>query len=124
VRSRRPLLRVFALLGMTAILAWTLYPALRVHYQETREKTRLETELEVLKERNEILSAQVDRLKTPEGVEEIARESLGMVKEGENLYVVLEEGESTATAPPRPVSDEQERDPAWIEVLDLVFGVR
>ncbi len=115
---------MLAFLGTIAVVAWVLYPALRVHYQETREKTRLEAELETLKARNETLSAQVDRLKTPEGVEEIARENLGMIKEGENLYVVLEEEEPTETAAPNLEIDEAERDPAWVEVLDLVFGVR
>jgi hypothetical protein len=64
--------------------------AAQIQYQETREQARLEAELASLQERNESLSAQVERLKTPEGVEEVARESLGMVKPGENLYVVID----------------------------------
>ncbi len=104
------------------LVAWTFYPALRIQYQESRERARLEVELESLKERNETLSAQVERLKTPEGVEEVARENLGMVKQGENLYVVLDP-ETTSSA--GPVADDGEgSDAIWVELLDLVFGAR
>ncbi len=109
-------------LGALLLVAWAFYPALRIQYQESRERARLEVELESLKERNETLSAQVERLKTPEGVEEIARENLGMVKQGENLYVVLDP-ETTSSA--GPVADGGEGSGTiWVELLDLVFGAR
>jgi cell division protein FtsL len=108
-------------LGLVVILTWTFYPALRIHYQENRERSRLETELESLRERNESLNAQVERLRTPEGVEEAARENLGMVKPGENLYVVVEpEPTATAEASIAPVESET----LWVRLLDRVFGVR
>ncbi len=110
------------LLAVLVLAAWTFYPALRVQYQESRERDRLAAELADLKDRNDALSAQVERLKTPEGVEELARENLGMVKEGEHLYVVLDP-EATATAGP-PEPDPEADDPFWVDLLDLVFGVR
>lgn len=46
---------------------------------------------EVLKERNRILAAEVAALKTgPEALEARARSELGMVKEGETFYLVVE----------------------------------
>lgn len=107
------------------LLAWTFYTPLKIQYQESREQARLEAELEQLKERNENLSAQVERLRTPEGVEEVARETLGMVKEGEHAYIVLDPSEETSVA----ASVEQPADEAypgtlWNQLLDLVFGVR
>jgi cell division protein FtsL len=103
-----------------AVAAWSLYPVARVQYQEERNRARLEAELEGLRERNADLRAQVDRLKTPEGVEEVARQDLGLVKEGENLYVVMDSETESATAltNPEPVLD----DNAWLQVLDAVFG--
>lgn len=107
--------------------AWSFYPVARMQYREEREKQRLEAELDSLKERNSKLRAEVDRLKTPEGVEEVARENLGLVKQGENLYVVVDgdEGEATTTATPdtAPTSaDIKTADSGWQRVLDMLFG--
>lgn len=116
---RRPWRAILLGVAGLLIVGWTFYPALRIHYLESREQARLQAELERLVERNEALSDQVERLKTPEGVEELARENLGMVKQGENLYVVLG-SEATATAVPE--ADGADADTVWVEILDRVFG--
>ncbi len=109
------------------VAAWTLYPVLRLKYQQQREKATLEQELAGLKDRNQTLRAQVDRLKTPEGVEEAARESLGLVKKGEQVYVVTD-GETTRA--PEPQVGAQTRSitasetSVWTKVLDAIFGLR
>jgi len=100
-----------------------LYPTARLQYLEAREKTRLEQELASLKERNQDLKAQVDRLKTPEGVEEMARSDLGMVKEGENLYVVTVGSEPTIPAPVVDVASPPSDEPLLVRLLDYVFGL-
>lgn len=111
-------------IGLVAVLAWAFYPPLKIQYQESREQARLEAELAALQESNESLSAQVERLKTPEGVEEVARKSLGMVKEGENLYVVIDPaGEATTTAAAAPEAAAMNGS-VWDDLLDLAFGVR
>lgn len=113
---------------LVIIAAWSFYPVARMQYHEEREKQRLEQELSSLKERNSKLRAEVDRLKTPEGVEEVARESLGLVKEGENLYVVLEDGQTEPTTTidvdtaPKSASVGVEDDGGWQRVLDMLFG--
>lgn len=83
---------------------------------------RLEAELEGLKQRNERLRAQVERLKTPEGVEEIARQDLGMVKEGENVYVVMEAEEPSATPAIEAAADPREGEGVVYRILDALFG--
>lgn len=110
---------------MLVIAAWSFYPVARLQYSEEREQARLEAELEGLQERNSELREQVDRLKTPEGVEEVARESLGMVKEGENLVVIVDGTESEARPVTEPETDViPEPDPSWWQrVLDTVFGI-
>jgi len=117
-----PLLVVAA----TGVAVWFLYTPLKIHYAESREQHRLESELVELRERNAELREQVERLKTPEGIEEVARSSLGFVKEGENLYVVVEPEEATATALHAGDSsvDEPPDESLWVRVLDVVFGVR
>lgn len=107
------------------VSAWSFYPVARLQYAEEREQARLEAELEGLKDRNAELREQVDRLKTPEGVEEVARESLGMVKEGENLVVVVDGTESQAAPVTEPdTSAIPEPEPStWQRVLDSLFGI-
>ncbi|MBE0477097.1 MAG: septum formation initiator family protein [Coriobacteriia bacterium] len=106
--------------AVLALALWAFYPAARVDYREQREKARLEQELARLKERNTDLRAQVDRLKTPEGVEELARRNLGYVAPGEHVYVVSETAEPTA--PVAPLAEER-RSTLGQRILDYVFAV-
>lgn len=112
-----------------SLFAWTYYPVARVQYRETREKQRLQAELESLQARNERLRDQVDRLKTPEGVEDYARSQLGMVKRGENAVVVVNKetaaANSLATATPVIDSEVTTQGPVgpWTAFLDLFFGL-
>jgi len=106
-------------IATVVLAAWTIYPVFRLQYQHQREVQSLEQELEGLKSRNDELREQVDELKTPEGVEELARASLGLVKPGEQAYVVTGGtiGETSATV--SPADDAQ---PLWQRALDTVFG--
>lgn len=90
---------------------------------------RLESELAALENRNERLSKQVARLRTPEGVEDLARTQLGLVKKGEHAVVV--EGlpasaAQTDTGPPRVDSDYVDSTDSgqWSAFLDFVFQVQ
>lgn len=116
--------RFTATLVVAAILiaAWTIYPVLRLQYQQERERQTVAAELAGLKDRNQELRAQVEELKTPEGVEQVARESLGLVKPGEQAYVVTGStlGEDTATVD----VDDEDGTPLWQSALDVLFGFR
>ena len=112
-----------AIVVISLVLAgWTIYPVLRLQYQHERELQTLQAELDGLKTRNEDLREQVEGLKTPEGVEQLARESLGMVKPGEQAYVVTGGllGETSSTVLPGDGQDP----PLWQQALDTVFGFR
>lgn len=95
---------------------------LRLQYQHERELQTLQGELDGLKSRNEELREQVDDLKTPEGVEQLARETLGMVKPGEQAYVVTGGtlGETSASV----LASGTVEAPFWQMVLDALFGFR
>lgn len=117
------------LISLSVFIAavWTLYPVLRLQYQQQREVASLETELEGIKTRNIELAEQVDRLKTPEGVEEIARQDLGLVKDGEQVYVVTGRSDpdlDSQAVNERTRSSDEEQTSLWMEVLDALFGVR
>lgn len=120
-------------LVVIAVLAFFIaayYPVARVQYRETRERSRLQAELDNIRARNGRLLAEVDRLKTPEGVEDYARLQLGMVKTGEHQIVVVDGTESTQTlvAQGAPEIDSQEaaKPPIgpWTAFLDAFFGVQ
>jgi hypothetical protein len=115
-------------IGLAAVFVVTYYPVAKVQYRETRERARLGAELEGVRARNERLTAQVDRLNTPEGVEDYARVQLGLVKAGEHVGVVVDgSGSMPATiavaSAPRLDSEEAVIPPAgpWTEFLDSVF---
>ena len=92
-----------------------------MQYEHQREVRTLEQELGNLKERNGELREEVDELKTPEGVEQLARDTLGLVKPGEQAYVVTGGtiGETSATVEP----DAEGEVPVWQGILDTLFGL-
>jgi cell division protein FtsB len=121
---------VAAVLAALALMIWGFYPVARVQYREERERARLRAELTSLQSRNARLGKQVARLRTPEGVEDLARENLGWGKKGEQVGVVLDSsaGTSTSSASKVPQVDTEQlvtapRGP-WTPVLDMVFGVK
>ena len=56
-------------------------------------------ELETLREATDRLQAEVDRLNTPEGVEDAARQELGFVMVGEDRRTVVGDAEAPADLP-------------------------
>lgn len=106
------------------------YPVVRVQYRETRSRSLLQAELDGIRARNGRLLSEVERLKTPEGVEDYARLQLGLVKRGEHQIVVVDGTEATHTliAQGAPEIDSQAAvKPTigpWTAFLDAIFGVQ
>lgn len=96
-----------------------MYPALKVQYEASRNVAGLEREYEDLKKRNQTLRREVEDLKTPQGVERVARETLGYTRPGENVYVVMPSGSGTAT---QAVSPAAAPDPVT-QFLDAIFSI-
>jgi cell division protein FtsB len=53
----------------------------------------LRADIEEVERENAVKERTVEELQTPEGVERAARERYGMIKPGEKVYMVTEEGE-------------------------------
>lgn len=125
-RARGPLVPV-AIVGAVLLLAWSMYPALKVQYETGRRLAGLEREYRDLSDKNQALRAQVADLKTPEGVERAARENLGLVRPGENVYVVMPSsaasGQPSSSAASSTGSASDTRD-VVTAFLDAIFGVR
>jgi len=114
---------VTALAAIVALVlaAWWVYPTFKLQYEHQREVETLEHELDDLKSRNEQLRDEVEGLKTPEGVERLARESLGLAKPGEQVYVVT--GGVTAESTATTDIGETDGRPLWRRALDALFGL-
>jgi cell division protein FtsL len=67
-----------------------------------RDNERLSTEVEELRHENALLREELERLDDPEAVEKIAREELGLVKEGETVYRFVEKDKEAGTAEDNP----------------------
>jgi hypothetical protein len=78
-------------------MALYLYPVLKPLYTTQREVTQLKAEYDSLQTRNVRMREEVDRLKTPAGVEQVARDTLGYVRPGEKAYVVMPSPQDNAT---------------------------
>jgi hypothetical protein len=106
------------------LLAWSLYPAIRLEYVASRQKAGLESKRDSLAEGNAKLIEQVADLKTPEGVERAARESLGYAKSGENVYVVVPPTSGETGAEDLTVGRADAAGRSVVQVLlDAIFGV-
>jgi cell division protein FtsB len=100
-----------------------VYPALRVQSETSRRVGVLQAEYDTLRDKNVLLRAQVADLKTPEGVERAAREDLGLVLPGENVYVVVPSAAASDPATAETASADVSTDPLTA-LLDTLFGRR
>jgi len=109
------------LAGLLVFGTWTFYPTLKLEYAQSRQNALLENELQGLQKRNRDLAKQVERLKTPEGVEDAARESLGMVRPGEHQYVVTG-ASASSDAKAKNAAKSPHAATWWTPLLDTIFG--
>ncbi len=87
-RRKRLLLLIFVIL-----VAWTAIAFGRSYYRNYQAQQRLiqlESEIKAFEIRNEQLESEIERLQSPDYVERVAREELGLVRPGEKLYIIEE----------------------------------
>ena len=117
-------------IGVIGLFVAAYYPVARVEYRETRQKATLQAELNAIQARNARLRAQVDHLKTPDGVADYALLRLGMAKKGEHVVIVSDGTEPTqapiAAGVPEIDSQQAAKPPVgpWTAFLDAFFGVQ
>ena len=112
-RALGPALVVLVLVG---ILFVAVLPS-RTLLQQRRDTRAATAELRDLRERNEALEERARRLRDPREIEQLAREQYGLVRPGEEPYVVL-------PAPPPPAERDDDEDRNVVErVWDSVTGI-
>ena len=91
--SVRVLFRRAGILGLVVLLFFSVMGSWRA-YQKAQEssamRTVAETENTDLVEREQKLKADIERLSTDRGKEEVLRERYGLAKEGEHMVVIVE----------------------------------
>ncbi len=101
------------LIGLDAI--WTIYK------KEQISKNNLvlaQQNLDKLKSRYDILKNEVDWLSTPEGIEEEIRNKFSVVKEGEQVAIIVE-SKSTPTTTPGVLKTET----LWDKIAEWFAGI-
>ncbi len=98
---RTVLFILLALLVLLQLRLWVSDDGYRAAWRLADQVTTQAQENEVLRERNRALAAEVSDLKTGlDAVEEIARSELGMTRDGETLYQVVDSEEDVPEAVP------------------------
>lgn len=119
---RRPLLVLLPATALLAVLALvTNVVPFRQIVDQRNQVNEARLHLAEVEEANQRLTEQVEALDTPLAIERLARERLGLVRAGEQAFVVVDPGVQTeqlppvnATLPPNP--EQQETDgPSWAQ---------
>lgn len=114
--------RILLAVGLLIAGFLVFFPARQVIDQRT-QIGRLESRLTALQTENERLATEAERLQDPEELELLARERLGMVRPGEQVYLFVPGTEPS----PSPAAEEADPGPGiigrwWAGLVRLVRG--
>ena len=73
------------------IFAWNVFGFWQRMQDTGKNRKIAEDKLSQLKVQREKLTADISKLNTPDGVEEVIRDKFGLVKEGEGMIVIVED---------------------------------
>jgi len=98
-RGKRTLVVVgLGVIGTALVVALFVLPV-QAWLRQQDDIDRKQLELVALEQANAALTDEVNRLKTPEGIEEAAREEIGFVQRGERRLTVLPAPDAPVTLP-------------------------
>jgi cell division protein FtsB len=108
-RRRRLIAAVVAVFALATLLVYVFVFSRHGYLRRrelSRENERLRAEMEQLQDENARLREELNRLDDPEAVEKLAREELGLVKNGETVYRFVEKDKNR-----KPPAEEEEPPP-------------
>lgn len=82
-------LRILVLASLSILLIWCTVPKVKSILDLQQQKCQLEQEKTKLQKENKELNKDLKDLDSPQAVEKLAREQLGMVKKGEKFIQPL-----------------------------------
>ena len=98
---------IIILVVLLAGLQWRLWigeGSLAHRAELNRQLQQQENDNQTLRQRNQLIATDVESLKTNlDAIEEKARADLGMIKQGETFYLVIDKNQS-----PRPTQDSKQ----------------
>jgi cell division protein FtsB len=98
-RANRTLLTLLALGVVVAFAAALFVLPVKAFFHQGDALSKRRHELDVLTTANDELAAEVNRLQTPAGIEEAAREEIGYIARGEQRVSVLPAPQAPVTLP-------------------------
>lgn len=112
LRSKLMLVAGAALIVLLANGTFGVYGKYR---ESLTRRVAIERELALLKARADTLSHEVERLNTPQGVEEEIRRQFNMVKEGEEVAIIVD--------PPNSEPASKGNEDGWWHTVLRFFGI-
>lgn len=82
--------RKFIMGALCLLIVFTIIPRVKTVWELSQQKKELIQQKTELKEINERLKKKSQQLDSPEAIEKIAREQLGMIKKGEKVIIKVE----------------------------------
>lgn len=82
--------RNFLLGTICLLLVFSVFPRVKTVYELSAQRNQLEQQRTALQKTNKALSNRAKQINSPENIEKIAREQLGMVKKGETALVTVD----------------------------------
>ena len=108
------------IIGLVSLyLLYLIGNTLYENYQVKKEVKDLEMAIIELEENNRVLTEEISYYKTASYVEKIARERLGLMKEGEKVIVIVPEAQSTVVDSGGEVNNL----PNYLKWWNYFFGV-
>lgn len=89
--NRKPSKRLIGLSIVIGLMAWAIIPRAITVYDLRQQMGELEKQKAQLLAHNQALLQEKESLNSPEALEKIARERLGMLKEGERYLIKKED---------------------------------
>ncbi len=89
-KNKKPSKRLIVLSVLFVLMAWAIIPRAASVYELSQQKQELEHQKAQLLAHNQALVQEKDSLNSPQALEKMARERLGMLKEGER-YIIQKE---------------------------------
>lgn len=96
VMQSKPVLIFLGILIL--IFAWSVFGFWNKMRETSRNKQIVEDKINQLKQQKEKLSSEIDSLNTQEGKEKFIRENFGLVKDGEDMTVIVEDKNSPSSS--------------------------
>ena len=122
--SRRKTIRRAVLLGTAlALLVWAFSPSGRL-FDRKREIVELKRQVAEYREKNDRLRWEAERLNSDQYLELLARKELGLVRPGQQPYILLSSAETVApSVEPKPAPPEKSTPPkGFLESLLSTLG--